>query len=377
MIMACKKILHAVFTREFIRMKENQKIAGIQVLRAIAFLEIFLGHCGVEFCSATFGVSIFMMLSGFCMAINYIPKQDSLSLSPVQCVKFGISKVKKLYGLHLIMLLLIYIIVKMPTSGEAIPKLIRDLLLMKCWWTSSDDYFAYNGVTWYLATYLYVCIMAPYVIHLISKIKNKKQLFLAGLIVYALMVVVGYTLSAHPIQIGDGFACWFTYICPLYRVLDFSLGVMLGRFYLNFMDERKIQEKTANLQEIMAVIVFVAAEVLFVPMESRYQGLCYNAFFVPATILLIWVLAKNQGFITGILNQKILVKLGDISAQNFLIHQVVIKWLMFYVLKPSLGEFYVPVMILTSFTITVVLAHGYLLVQRGVRDVMLARYEIE
>ena len=152
MIMACKEILHAVFTREFIRMKENQKIVGLQVLRAIAFLEIFLGHCGVEICSATFGVSIFMMLSGFCMAINYIPKQESISLSPVQCVKFGISKVKKLYSLHLIMLLLMYIIVKMPTSGEAIPKLIRDIFLVKCWWTSSDDYFAYNGVTWYLAT---------------------------------------------------------------------------------------------------------------------------------------------------------------------------------------------------------------------------------
>lgn len=311
------------------------------------------------------------------MAVNYIPRADYISQSLVQSVKFGISKVKKLYGLHLIMLVLIYIIVKMPTSGEAIPRLIREFFLVKCWWTNSEDYFAYNGVTWYLATYLYVCIMAPYVIRLISKIKNKKQLFAAGLIVYALMVAVGYTLSVHPIPIGDGFARWLTYICPLYRVLDFSLGVMLGWFYLNFKDERNFQEKTANLQEILAVIAFIATEVLFVPMEARYQGLCYNAFFAPATILIIWVFAKNQGIITRVLNFKALVKLGDISAQTFVIHQVVIRGLSMYVLKPSLGDAYLPVMILVSFTMTVALAYGYLLVQRSVREAMPARCEVE
>ena len=76
-------------------MGDKKRLAGIQTLRAIAFLEIFLGHCGIQWCAASFGVSIFMILSGFCMAINYLPKADRLNLSPVSCVKFAFDKIKK------------------------------------------------------------------------------------------------------------------------------------------------------------------------------------------------------------------------------------------------------------------------------------------
>ena len=344
-------------------MNEKRKLEGIQVLRGIAFLEIFLGHCGVKICSAAFGVSIFMILSGFCMAINYLPKVDKFSLSPIESVKFGISKVKKLYGLHLLMLAAVYVIIQMPTTGEAIPRLIREFFLVKCWKPHSADYFAYNGVTWYLATYFYVCIAAPYVLRLIAKIKKEQTMILLGSFVYGMMVIVGYGLTRYQLPIGDDFALWFTYICPFYRLLDFSLGVMIGWLFISQKKSRKVHTAWINIREVFALCVFVLAEIIFIPMERWSTGLCYNAFFAPASLLIVWIFAKNAGKITKALNQKWLIAVGNISAFTFIVHQVVIRGMSLYVYR--LFPLGVPLImkIAVNFMLTVGIAYGYLYVQ--------------
>ena len=51
---------------------KKRKIESLQILRAIAFFEIFLGHCGIRIFTGSFGVSIFVVLSGFCTALNYL-----------------------------------------------------------------------------------------------------------------------------------------------------------------------------------------------------------------------------------------------------------------------------------------------------------------
>ena len=111
--------------------------------------------------------------------------------------------------------------------------MLKEFVLIKCWMPHSEDYYAYNGVSWYLSTYLFVCMLAPYVLKLVSKIKNQTQLFISGSVIYIVMFGAGYLLSLVQIPIGDGFAVWLTYICPLYRILDFSLGVMLGWMFLH------------------------------------------------------------------------------------------------------------------------------------------------
>lgn len=53
-------------------MKKN---LSIQALRAIAFLLVFLGHANmIPRGYASFGVSIFIVLSGFLMAMSYSEK---------------------------------------------------------------------------------------------------------------------------------------------------------------------------------------------------------------------------------------------------------------------------------------------------------------
>ena len=341
-------------------MSENKRLEGIQILRAIAFLEIFLGHCGVQWCAASFGVSIFVILSGFCMAINYLPKVDKLSLNPVQCVKFSVSKIKKLYPLHLMMLAVIYVLVKMPTSGHAIPRMIREILLVKCWTTHSEDYFSYNGVAWYLATHFYVCMMAPYVMHLVAKIKNKKQTWTIGIVIYAVMFGIGLFFSKFTVPVGDGFAKWVTYICPFYRMLDFTLGALLGWGYLNFRNQAIENKTKVQLLEIFALTAFVLFEYSYLPIKENYMGIGYNVYFVPASVLIVWVFAINGGFITKLLNNRVLLWIGNISGFTFLIHQVVLRGLQMYVIRSHMGAAYVPLLVIFTFLITIAVAYLYL-----------------
>lgn len=345
-------------------MSENKRLEGIQILRAIAFLEIFLGHCGVKWCAASFGVSIFVILSGFCMAINYLPKVKTLSLSPVQCVKFSVSKIKKLYPLHLIMLAVIYVLVKMPTSGHAIPRMIREVLLVKCWTTHSEDYFSYNGVAWYLSTYFFICMMAPYAMHLVAKVKNKKQLFTMGTGIYVLMLGVGLFFSKVTVPIGDGFAKWITYICPFYRMLDFTLGALLGWLYLNCRNTESKDQKKIHWLEILALVSFIVMEYAYLPIKENYMGIGYNVYFVPASLLIVWVFAVNGGFITKFLNNKVLLWLGNISGFTFLIHQVVLRGLQMYVLPSSIGAMRVPLLVVFTFIITIMGTYVYLFLKK-------------
>ena len=348
-------------------MAKSGRIDSIQILRAIAFLEIFLGHCGIDFFAGSFGVAIFTVLSGFCMAINYLPKTEKLSLSPVKNVKFGISKVGKLYGLHLIMLAIMYVIVKMPTSGEAIPRLVVDVLLLKCWRPHSEDYYSYNGVAWYLSMYMFVCMLAPYVMKLIAKIKNKKQLFGLAAVVYLVMLGVGYYVSVVQIPIGDGFAKWLTYICPLYRILDFSLGAMLGWFYLNC-DWKKVQSGIwAFILEIFAIAAFVISEWAYLPVKENYMGIGYTVYFTLTALLLVWTFAVNGSVITKVLNNKLLLWLGNISSLTFLIHQVVIRAVKMNLDKEAMGSAYLPTVIVVCFVVTVVGAELYLLLQKNLK----------
>ena len=333
-------------------LKNNGRIETLQILRTIAFFEIFLGHCGITFFTGAFGVSIFIVLSGFCMGLNYLPKADKLSVSPVFNVKNALGKVKKLYGLHLLMLGAAYLLAKMPTSTEAMKRLVMDVLLLQSLSPYSADFFSYNGVAWYLSTYLFLCIFSLYVIKLISRCKSRKCVITAATIVYVVMAVIGFILTKKSVLIGDGFAFWFTYIFPGYRLLEFALGVLLGWLYLNTEKKECSKVVFSTALECAAVIAFIVVIKVFHKMEGFYDGICYTALFTPISLFLVAVFAMSRGWIMKLFNNPVFLWLGNLSTYTFLIHQVVIRWLRQVLDVHYSGNHYVLVLTILSFVIT-------------------------
>ena len=337
-------------------LQKEKKIESLQILRAVAFLEIFLGHCGIKFFTGAFGVSIFIVLSGFCMGLNYLPKVEMIPLSPIYHVKSAVGKMKKLYGLHLVMLAAAYLLAKMPTSADALKRLVLDALLLQSLSPYSADFFSYNGVAWYLSTYLFICIFSLYVIKLISRCKSRKCVITAATIVYVVMAVIGFVLTKKSVPIGDGFAFWFTYIFPGYRILEFALGVLLGWLYLNTEKKECSKVVFSTALECVAVIAFIVVIKVFHKMEGIYDGICYTALFTPVSLFLVAVFAMSRGWIMKLFNNPIVLWQGNLSTYTFLIHQVMIRWLKQILNIYYSGEYFVLILTILSFVTTGVAA---------------------
>lgn len=333
-------------------LQKAKRIDSLQILRAVAFFEIFLGHCGVSFFTGAFGVSIFIVLSGFCVALKYLPQIENVNGSLLNNLKSAIAKIKKLYGLHLIMLFFAFLLAKCPTSAEAMKRLVMDVFLVQSLSPHSADFFSYNGVAWYLSVYLFISIFSVYIVKMVSKAKTAKEKILFAGIIYVAMVVIGYYVTKKQIPVGDNFAFWFTYISPFYRVMEFIIGAILGGLYLELEKEKNAGKMIGTLSEVIGIAVFVGVILIFHKMEGIYDGLCYTALFTPVSMFLVVVFAKNQGWILKSLNNKFLLWVGNISSYTFLIHQVVIRWLQRILPETLAGNAKIAVVIILSFLIS-------------------------
>ena len=128
-----------------------------------------------------------------------------------------------------------------------------------------------------------------------------------------------------------------------------------GRPLVPHKEQKKTVESPVKgtVWEIFAAAAFVGVIGIFHKMEGHYDGLCYTALFTPVSMLLVFVFANSRGMIMKILNNRCLLWLGNLSTYTFLIHQVVIRWLVTKLNQEILGDVYIFVLTVLSFVITV------------------------
>ena len=302
----------------------------LQFLRFIAFLNIYIHHTVSwevisypSWNAALLPVSFFFMLSG--VLCGYRASQKNCKLTPASIFQDMKHKVKKVYGLHLITNLFmacsidLLILVKDFRSVETvayIKQLLRNLLLIQSWF--SEGFFEFNGATWYLSTLMFLYLFNIPLTLIIQKVdkNNHRQ----GICIFA--ILLSFVLTA--------IYSWFTntdqihflqYIFPPARLGQYICGVFLG--YLIYTVKPKIPEGN-NMR-----ILFSVAElgVLFFWILSLKHSFSWHNrlvdWFVP-NILLIGIFLLGRGLLSSLFRFKPLVRLGDITLECFLIHQVVL-----------------------------------------------------
>lgn len=141
-------------------------IESLQTVRALAFLGIFASHCGVTKLG-NWGVSVFFILSGFLMVYSYYNKP--LNTSFKSCLAFSLKKIKKLYPLHILMMLTALVFVAHSLILDYSVKrvilylgqTVLNVLLLQTWVPSESVYFSLNGVAWYLSVCLFIYACFP------------------------------------------------------------------------------------------------------------------------------------------------------------------------------------------------------------------------
>ena len=312
----------------FISMK--RKIDSLQTLRFLACLSIFVHHCYLAQYIEYSGVSVFFVMSGFLMYCNYIAREP-MSLSPLDCARFSIKKISRLYPLHVLTMLPILAldIYVGHDAAYLVTETAANLLLVQTWLT--DYAQSLNGVAWYLSVSLFLYFAFPYILHLVKRLKSRRSAFIAIAVLIlcqALFAFTGAPVSIHFFGcVDEAYTNWYGYTLPITRCFDFAAGCVLGRIFLTRKDGECEGRTASLLLEIFAAVLSVGAILLYRRFTTvpYVRTLTSAVFFLPASCVLVYLFAVGKGLIPRLLTNRITVFLGNVSAAFFLIHQDLIR----------------------------------------------------
>lgn len=310
-------------------LRGGTKRASFQGLRAVAFLAIFVSHTGLGRLGylGAWGVSVFLVLSGFLMMRSHISKgypQLAIKLS------FAWNKIKKLYPLHILTMLMaaVYAVY----MGKGIAETLRDMVihagLLQMWIPHPAYYSTLNAPSWYLCTLFFIYLCFP-LISMILRSCSIRKTFLVLVVLLAGQFCI--SCGAHLWGNQDDYAWfnvkWFVYFSPITRWIDFAVGCVLGKLSLS--EYQKENGESGN--PILYVLLCAAIAISFAIYAREYTFLGAQAFrfsflFMPTAVVLIWQTAKEESLLSKLLASPILVKIGDLSPYTFLIHGVAIKY---------------------------------------------------
>ena len=346
------------------------RINSLQFLRLIAFLCIFFSHAvsGWGILGAA-GVSVFIILSGFLMVYNYHDREIKQN-----AFKFAVGKIKTLYPLHIIFMLIALIVPVMAlintkdlsSLGGLIFTVVCNIFLLQPWVPSAAIYFSLNGVSWYLGLCLFLYLIFPFILKRLKKVRTKKPIVIGMIVVVVLeacISVIAYLFASETIT--DLFSIhWLTYVFPVSRALDFLMGCFLGLIVVKY---GRIKSKYNGLWCVLSFAAFAAVAALCVCNVPVFNRQCLNGslLFLPVTSLLILTFSGEKIPAEKVLCCRPIMYLAGLTPYAFLIHQVLInlnKYLLEGLLGP--GALTIGINIAVSMLLTVLLSMLY---QRIVR----------
>lgn len=301
----------------------KQKILSLQGIKVIAFLMIFLGHTSgyLHMNMPDLGaraVELFIFISGFTMIYNHFTDINN-GFKEIYLGRF-----KKYFPVHLItfILMLPYTIVMLCNNFNGLKSIVKyvltfilNLFLFQSWVPRSDIYFSFNTVSWYLSTMLFCWACSPFIIKLLKKHKIDKKiskLILICIIVLAFKFLYEF-LVIWKLNEHYGF---FTHIFPLYRVLDYLLGMAVGLFYLKF--KKKYKKINITMLQLFSVVVYIFVVIILKNIE-------YRVVYFPFIMVMIYLLCLD-GLVSKALDNCLSRLLSKISLEFFLVHMIVISY---------------------------------------------------
>lgn len=297
----------------------RQKVNSIDIIRIVLIFVVFLCHTssmlpeqiGFFFQALTgYALEMFFIISGLLSAVNYY------CYDIIKTNEFVKHKLTKIYPLHFVMYLACFLL-ELFLNQKSIIKLliysIPNLLLIQSWIPNLEYIYSFNGVTWFLSSLFFCWIITPNVIRYIQNKKNKTIKW----DLFALIIFRGIYIIVFRKYIGfDTF--YFVNIMPLYRMMEYLIGINLGILYLH-----KKEHITSDIIQVSSVLSLII--IFSLDLNSRY----FEPFFIVFELFCIYSLCFIDGIITRVAKSGIIKYCSSISFSFFIIHQVVIKYIEF------------------------------------------------
>lgn len=306
-------------------------IKSLQSLRFIFAIMIFLHHFpyngeGLFAAGGPLGVCFFIMLSGFVMSAGY---GERVMSEKFEFKKYFLKRIIRLWPLHLLCLFA-FIALYFPqclSSVKQIGVLGINALMLQSWIPMKIVYFSGNAVSWCLCDLMFCYVMFPLLFRLISK-TSSKVLALASFLVVTLYIVVIQLIPDKSIHA-------FVYISPLFRILDFAIGIIAYKLYERLCDSsvknyvQKSSRFTLSCVEVSVIAILVGCVFLYPNIAEKYNLSLMWWPVCMVTILTFSLLDTFGGGCLSLLMQnKLLQRISVASFTFYMIHQLAITGLM-------------------------------------------------
>lgn len=326
----------------FYNTNEDKKIYTLYSIRFFMFICIFVHHCydNVKIPilrQPALAVSFFIILSGFLNGYVYIKKDFNIK----EIFEFTKKRIMKFYPLHLIMLFIAiplsnaFNLATIEEGFEFVKRFLSNLFLVQSYINDKTFYFSFNGVTWYLSTYIFLVIVTIPFLKVIRKVNEKKfkniYLFIISLIIF--IVTIPIISSIKNMGVNEEF--WL-YIFPPIRLFEYTIGIIWGVVCSNIKINFKYDKCIFSFLELFAIAILYLF-IKRISISPNFYNILENRLnmWIIPLIFMIVVFSYQKGFMSKILTFKPLVYLGQITMYIFMIHQPIL----IYIIKPGVVHY--------------------------------------
>lgn len=286
-------------------------IRNLQSLRGVAAILIFYHHYGFQSYIFTsfgdFGVTFFMMLSGFVLYYATAHKCEVGVVLP-RISTFMLNRLSKIYPLYI--LCWIAAVIVLPYSGAFVGKILG-LFAIQSWIPKSEVYFAGNGVSWFISD-LVLCYVLFIPVFKIMQTKSK--------LAYSLISGYFFLYICTILLIPENLVHPIIYINPLMQFANFLLGMMLCHLFISRPKIVRIQYFT--ILQFAALALIIICMVLYSEVSTRFS---YSSYWWLPVMFCIYIFATSDASsksLNKILHYKFSLLIGKLSFSLYLIHGI-------------------------------------------------------
>ncbi len=264
-----------------------------------------------------FAVSAFFVLSGFVLSLD---KGRKLADGTASAGRFFLSCVSRLFPLHLAVLAVTLLLDWRLGIEHTAGSVAAHALLLQSW--SMGDIFVggLNAPSWFLSDILFFYLVYPF-LYRWQAVRRWTAVLPLTFIYIALCVSVALTEQ-------DDCSAGYVFAHPLFRIVDFFLGVLLCRVYRSLHARFSGMKVTAFRAHVADCAVPVLLSGLYALSAVCTPNLrCAALYWLPSSILILYVACTDagKGWLQRLLHTKAMVWLGGISFEIYMCHDFCLR----------------------------------------------------
>jgi acetyltransferase len=298
---------------------------------------------------AACGMTMFFVLSGFLMWLNY--GEAYRDRPPLDVTRgFAIARFARLYPM-LLCTLLVVCIFRWTSVVAAMPAALLYPLMMNAWFPGNGALpitltVAAAAHTWSISVEIFCYLLFPAFALIFSRVKSRITILAGGLLFLSILLLIALLAPRHIAELklifgtnmpDDQFGMWVTYYSPFTRIFEFGIGCLVGCY---FTSKGRITTGPSNAI-IMGLFALLVAIVVFANGDAfasawAVHDLAIRAGLAGGSALLVYGMAScPDHLISRIFASRPARIGGEISYSTYLLHPFVLGLLVHQTLVRS------------------------------------------